>query len=423
MTTTTTTHRGETTAGTRRPSRRPRPRRPPPATETTDRRTTTEATTEATTAETRRPRRPRRRAPARPARPARCEGLKGTTPLVELSSDFTDRLLEVDPTLTDYNYAAETYDAITIIALAVEQAQDDGIAYASEINGITRDGEKCTDFATCKAIIDAGGDVDLDGFSGPLEFAGNGEPLEASYGLLTFGADNRLDDALTEYFPATAPGRGRRAAAGCPRAPAPVTACSPSARSCRRPGRWRSSDHPSSPPSTSPSTTSTTPAACSGKPVVGIPGDSGDATTDTANQTVDRLLSQNVDAIIGAASSGVSLTVIDKITGAGVVQFSPANTSKTLSDYPDKGLYFRTAPSDILQGAILGEIIAGDGVATVGIVARNDSYGTGLVEDAHGRPHRGRRRGRARPDLRRGRPDVRRRGGGRHGRQPGGRRC
>ena len=119
-----------------------------------------------------------------------------------------------------------------------------------------------------------------------------------------------------------------------------------------------------------------------GQNVVGIPGDSGDATTDTANQTVDRLLSQNVDAIIGAASSGVSLTVIDKITGAGVVQFSPANTSKTLSDYPDKGLYFRTAPSDILQGAVLGEIIAGDGMASVVIVARNDSYGTGLVEDA-----------------------------------------
>ena len=95
--------------------------------------------------------------------------------------------------------------------------------------------------------------------------------------------------------------------------------------------------------------------ACSASRSTGIQGDSGDTTTDTANQTVDRLLSQNVDAIIGAASSGVTLTVIDKITGAGVVQFSPANTSKTLSDYPDKGLYFRTAPPDILQGAVLGE--------------------------------------------------------------------
>jgi ABC-type branched-subunit amino acid transport system substrate-binding protein len=308
------------------------------------------------------------------------EGLKGTTPLVELSSDFTDRLLEVDSTLTDYNYAAETYDAVTIIALAVEQAQDDGIAYAGFINGITRDGEKCTDFATCKAILDAGGDPDLDGFSGPLEFAGNGEPLQASYGLLTFGADNRIDDTLTEYFPATAP-----AAADVPQ---------------QDPEGTRAGDGVLTIGTILPQTGSLAflgppefaafdlaindineAGGVLGTPIVGIPGDSGDATTDTANQTVDRLLSQNVDAIIGAASSGVSLTVIDKIVGAGVVQFSPANTSKTLSDYPDKGLYFRTAPSDILQGAILGEIIAGEGIASVGIVARNDSYGTGLVED------------------------------------------
>ena len=37
--------------------------------------------------------------------------------------------------------------------------------------------------------------------------------------------------------------------------------------------------------------------------------------------------SHGVDAVIGAASSGVSLTVIDKITGSGVLQISPANTS------------------------------------------------------------------------------------------------
>jgi ABC-type branched-subunit amino acid transport system substrate-binding protein len=310
------------------------------------------------------------------------EGLKGTTPLVELSQDFKDKLLAVNPNLgSTFNYAAETYDAITIIALAVEQAKDDGIAYASKINGITRTGDKCTDFKSCKAIIDAGGDPDYDGVSGPLEFAGNGEPLEASYGLLTMGANNRIDQAQTEYLPASAP-----AEADVPEVPVVGT---------------RAGDGVLTLGSILPQTGSLAflgppefaafdlaikdindNGGVLGKPVVGIPGDSGDTSTDTANQTVDRLLSQNVDAIIGAASSGVSLTVIDKITGAGVVQFSPANTSKTLSTYDDKGLYFRTAPSDILQGATLGEVIAGEGVANIAIVARNDSYGTGLAEDA-----------------------------------------
>ena len=108
--------------------------------------------------------------------------------------------------------------------------------------------------------------------------------------------------------------------------------------------------------------------------------DSGDTTTDTATVSVTDLLSQDVSAIIGAASSGVSLTVIDQITGAGVIQFSPANTSAAFTDYDDQGLFYRTAPSDTLQGEVLGNLIAEDGHATLGILALNDAYGTGLAE-------------------------------------------
>jgi branched-chain amino acid transport system substrate-binding protein len=107
--------------------------------------------------------------------------------------------------------------------------------------------------------------------------------------------------------------------------------------------------------------------------------DSGDTTTDTATVSVTDLLSQGVSAIVGAASSGVSFTVIDQITGAGVVHFSPANTSPNFTNYEDNGLYFRTAPSDLLQGEVLGNIIAGDGASTLGLLVLNDAYGTGLA--------------------------------------------
>ncbi|MDP9019507.1 MAG: ABC transporter substrate-binding protein, partial [Actinomycetota bacterium] len=118
-----------------------------------------------------------------------------------------------------------------------------------------------------------------------------------------------------------------------------------------------------------------------GEPIEVIHGDSGDTTTDIANQTTDRLLNQNVDVIIGAASSAVSMTIIDKITGAGVVQFSPANTSPEFTDYDDDGLYFRTAPSDVLQGRILGELIVEEGNATVGMIVLQDPYGEPLAEN------------------------------------------
>ena len=107
--------------------------------------------------------------------------------------------------------------------------------------------------------------------------------------------------------------------------------------------------------------------------------DSGDTTTDIATVSVTDLLSQDVSAIVGAASSGVSFTVIDQITSAGVVQFSPANTSPDFTDYEDNGLYFRTAPSDLLQGEVLGNLIAEDGASTLGLLVLNDPYGTGLA--------------------------------------------
>lgn len=306
------------------------------------------------------------------------EGFTGTTPLTPLGDDFKARLLEVDPELVDFNYAAEGYDLTLIIALAVAKANDDGIAYASEIQGITRDGEKCTDFASCMAIIDAGGDPDYDGYSGPITLNGVGDPLEASYGVLTMGADNRIDDEQTEYLPAKAsddadvaavPVVGTRAGDGVLRigtllpvtgslaflGPPEIAGVNLAIQEINEGG------------------------GVLGKPVELAEGDSGD-TPEFANATVDRLLGENVDAIVGAAASGISLAVIDKIAGAGIVQFSPANTSDKLTTYEDKGLYFRVAPPDLLQGAAIAKLVADDGATNVAIIARNDAYGTGLAD-------------------------------------------
>lgn len=115
-----------------------------------------------------------------------------------------------------------------------------------------------------------------------------------------------------------------------------------------------------------------------GKDVDVIHRDSGDTTTDIATQSVTDLLGQDVSAIIGAASSSVSFNVIDQITNAGVVQFSPANTSPDFTDYKDNGLYFRTAPSDVLQGRTLGSYMISCGAQTLGMIVLNDPYGTGL---------------------------------------------
>ena len=117
-----------------------------------------------------------------------------------------------------------------------------------------------------------------------------------------------------------------------------------------------------------------------GKDVVTSRADSGDGTPKIAPGSVDKLLGANVDVIVGAAASSVSLSVIDKIINAGVVEFSPANTSAEFDTYDDKGLYFRTAPSDLLQGNVLGNLALQDGGKNIAIMARQDSYGEGLAE-------------------------------------------
>ena len=118
------------------------------------------------------------------------------------------------------------------------------------------------------------------------------------------------------------------------------------------------------------------------KPVKYIEGDSGDAQQDVANPTVDRLLAAGADVLIGAASSGVTKTFLDKAVSAGAIVYSPANTSPDFTTIADKGLYFRTAPSDVLQGRVLGETIVADGHENVAIISLQDPYGEGLALNA-----------------------------------------
>jgi ABC-type branched-subunit amino acid transport system substrate-binding protein len=310
--------------------------------------------------------------------------MKGTMPLVSLSDEFKTGLNDFwtaagNAALEDFSYAAEAFDSVMLVALAAEVAGTDGSALANEIQNVSRDGEKCTTVEGCMELIKAGTDIDYDGASGPQDMNGNGEPVNASYGVLTFGADNRFSYDEASYVLADAPESDivDLVPAGVERkgdGVLKIGSLLPETGSLAflGPPEFAGVEYAISLLNAA--------GGILGKPVEYVQGDSGDTSTDTASTTVDRLLGEGVDAIIGAASSSVSLTVIDKITAAGVVQFSPANTSDKLTTYADNGLYFRTAPPDKLQGAVLANLIAGDGAATVYIMALDDAYGTGLAD-------------------------------------------
>ena len=105
-----------------------------------------------------------------------------------------------------------------------------------------------------------------------------------------------------------------------------------------------------------------------------------------AAQAATKEINAHVNAIIGAAASGMTMAIIDKVTAAGIAECSGSNTAVTLTDYKGKmgpggqQYYYRTAPSDALQGPVLGNLIVQDGHSQVAIMARGDDYGKGLAQ-------------------------------------------
>ena len=120
-----------------------------------------------------------------------------------------------------------------------------------------------------------------------------------------------------------------------------------------------------------------------GQPVTFSLEDSSDGDhAEVAPASAKKLLASGVDAIIGAAASGVTRNIIDTITKAKTVQISMSNTAPDLSEWKDGGYYFRTAPSDLLQGGVVGNQIAQDGNEDVGIIFQDTAYGQGLEKKA-----------------------------------------
>jgi ABC-type branched-subunit amino acid transport system substrate-binding protein len=312
------------------------------------------------------------------------DGMKGTTPSTPLSQDFKKRLLAIDPKISDFLYAPETYDAIVISSLAAQLAGSTKPAeIAKQINGVTNGGARCDSVAACLQIARNGGDIQYRGVSITRSgFTDVGEPSTATYATLHFD-QGRINDGKTEYV-----GAGDVS-----------TASTTSPPPAKKQLGGRNDNRDGSPlkiggllPRTGDLSIAYPPMGAAaalairdinaaggvlGAPVQWVEGDDG-TNPDIAKATVAKHIAQGVHVIIGAAASGISRAVLPEVMAAGVVLFSPSNTDAGLTTIDDKGLYFRTAPSDILQGRALADVILRDGPHKVAIVARKDSYGEGL---------------------------------------------
>lgn len=119
-----------------------------------------------------------------------------------------------------------------------------------------------------------------------------------------------------------------------------------------------------------------------GSTVTPIRADSTCVDASAATAAAERLVtSDGVKAIIGADCSGVTGAILQNVARPqGVVQISPSSTSPGLSEVEDDGLFFRTAPSDARQGAVMADIISGRGTTDVAVTYTNNDYGKGLAD-------------------------------------------
>ena len=99
--------------------------------------------------------------------------------------------MAVDPGLKDMTFAAETYDAVTLAAVAAAEAEDDaGTSIAARLVAVSGgkaaagvpaagDAVACHSYKDCVEAIRAGKRPDYDGESGRINFDANGDVTAA----------------------------------------------------------------------------------------------------------------------------------------------------------------------------------------------------------------------------------------------------
>jgi branched-chain amino acid transport system substrate-binding protein len=97
-------------------------------------------------------------------------------------------------------------------------------------------------------------------------------------------------------------------------------------------------------------------------------------------QALATVLADDVDAIVGLASSRHTLALAERLRDAGILACSPTASSLALEGLDDDNLLFRTVPSDSLQAEALAAAVERSGASTVALVYIDDEYGRPLAE-------------------------------------------
>lgn len=119
-----------------------------------------------------------------------------------------------------------------------------------------------------------------------------------------------------------------------------------------------------------------------GATVTPVRGDATCIDSGAATAAAERLVtSDGIKALVGPDCSGVTGAVLANVAVPnGIVLISSSATSPALSTAEDKGLFFRTAPSDSRQGEVLAQILTDRDITSAALTYTNNDYGKGLAD-------------------------------------------
>ncbi|MEO5535568.1 MAG: ABC transporter substrate-binding protein [Pseudolysinimonas sp.] len=115
-----------------------------------------------------------------------------------------------------------------------------------------------------------------------------------------------------------------------------------------------------------------------GQPVVVVNRDSGDATSQLAEESFAALVAAKVDVIIGPSSSVLAQRLLKPAADAGIPLISPAATFPQLTVLDTAGIFSRTIASYPHQAIVLADVFAQKNVKSVALVYGDDALGTSL---------------------------------------------
>ena len=313
------------------------------------------------------------------------EGMSGTAPGAadpDLAEAFEDayNASEFGP-IPALPFLRESYDAVYLIALAAAAANStdsedirDNLRYIANPGGeVINPGT--AGFTTALELLEAGEDIDYEGAAGPQDFDANGDVAKGAIEIWKIvDGEITVQSSTVSDLGTAAEGTLSRADT-TPTDPLKIGILVPFTGDLSDfgPGFFDAAKLAAQEINAA--------GGVFGQDIVLVDADTGtiEATgIESANTLIDV---EGVSAIVGAASSAVTLPIAESVTGpAGILMISPSSTSPALTSVADNDFLFRSTISDAAQGVVLAELAIDLGFTSVCTFFVNTAYGEGLAD-------------------------------------------